>query len=162
PARRGAVGDDALVDVAQVGQRHRALVPPEQLEAAGHRGGGGTADHHVAVDVVEGVVPVEVAVLVVAPAGDADGVVHQQQLVVHALVELHEAAQHAGGEIQRRRARLVEGRVVQPNLEVGAGAGQRIEQVGVVEGEQLVGQDAHLHAAARGAHQFVQHQLADV
>jgi hypothetical protein len=115
-----------------------------------------------AVDVVEIVVPVEVAVLVVAPAGDADAVVHQHQLVVHALVELHEAAQHAGGEFQRRRVRGMEGGVVQLHLEVGADPRQPVEQAHVLEREQLVGEDAHPHAAARGLHQLVEHQLADV
>lgn len=162
PDRRRAVRQDAPVDVAQVGQRHRALVPPEQLETGRHLFRGGTADHHVAVDVVEVVVPVEVAVLVIAPTGDADAVVHQQQLVVHALVELHEAAQHAGSEFQRLRVGLVEGRVVQPHLQVRADPRQPVEQVRVVEREQLVGQDAHLHAAACRAHQLVQHQLAGI
>ncbi len=162
PDRRCGVGQDAPIDVAQVGQRRGALVPPEQLETGGHLPGGGTADHHVAVDVVEIVVPVEVAILVVASAGDADAVVHQQQLVVHALVEMHEAAQHAGGEFQRLRVGLVKGGVVQPHLQVGADPRQPVEQIHVVQREQLVRQDAHLHPAPRRLHQFVQHQLAGV
>ena len=162
PGWRLGVGQDALVEIAQVGQRHGAAVVPEQVETVGHLARRRPGDHHVAVDVIEVVIPVEVAVLVVASAGDADAVVHQQQLVVHALVELHEAADHARGEFQRRRAGVVEGGVVQPHVQVDAGAHQPVEQVEVVEGEQLVGQDAHLHAASRRLHQLVQHQLAGV
>ena len=96
------IGDDALVDVVEPRQRHRAPVRPELVERGLHVAAGLGAEHErVAVAVVERLVPVEVAVLDVASAGDADLAVDEEELVVHALVEAREAADDAGRELDR-------------------------------------------------------------
>jgi hypothetical protein len=58
--------------------------------------------------------------------------------------------------------RVVEGRVVQPNLQMGADPRQPVEHGHVVERGKLIGQDAYLHAAPRRLDQLVEHQLTDV
>jgi hypothetical protein len=123
--RRDARGEDVCRNVAQAAQCDRAAIIPERVERIAHLRCGRAGDEDVAVAIVELVVPVVVAVLVVASAGNADRIVDQQQLVVHALVHLQEAAQDAGGELERWRARLVERRVVDAQLEVRVRARQR-------------------------------------
>jgi len=115
-----------------MGQPYRTLVPPEQLEAIGHRTCRRTANQHIAIDVVEIVVPVEVAILIVATTGDADAVIHQKKLVVHALVELEEAAGNAGGPLQRRGMCVMECWVVQPDFQIRTDPCESVEQRRVV------------------------------
>ncbi len=140
----------------------RAAIVPERVERVAHLRRRRSGDEDVAVAIVELVVPVVVAVLVVASAGNPDRIVDEQQLVVHALVDLQEAAQDAGGKLERRRARLVEGRVVDAQFEIHMRAGQRGIKGRIVEREQLVDDDAHLDAAPRRLDQLVDDQVAGV
>ena len=81
---------------------------------------------------------------------------------MHALIETEEAAKYTGGEFQRLRARLVEGRVVDAQLEIHMRARQLREQLDVVERKQLVDDHPHLDPAPRRLDQFVQYQIARI
>ena len=106
-------------NVAQVGHCHAAWRLPEGIEIGGH-GMHDRADHHdVAVAEVVVLAPVVIVVLVIAATGDAHLVIHHQQLVVHALIELAPAACGCHGIHRQRQPGAIEHRVVHPQLQVG-------------------------------------------
>ena len=160
--RRHAGLEQAGADVVQQVRRHAARIVPEGIEVGRHLARDGTGDQHVAVAEVVFGIPVVIVVLVVAPAGDPDHAIDHQQLGVHALVELAPAA--GGGEqvLHVAKARAVEHRVVDADGEVGVRTGQRSEGVDPLQRRQLVDQQAHMHAAARGGQQFVEEQHARI
>jgi hypothetical protein len=157
-----AAVDEQPVHIAQVPDGHAAAIVPEGDEGRVHRRGDGTGDKQVAIAEVELVVPVVIVVLVVAPAADADRAVDQQHLRMHALVEPLPAARRGNGVLRVVDARAVQHRVVDAHFEVGVRAGERGEGFHAPQRGELVEQQAHLHAAARGAEQLVEHQLAGV
>ncbi len=155
---RHAVAQQQLADVVEPRHRHAAPRRPVGVEAGGHAARHRPGHQHIAVAEVVLAVPVVVVVLVVAPADHPDRIVHHQQLVVHALVEVAETAQHAGGVVQVVGLGQAEGGVVDAQREVLVRAGQRAEDLQVGDRRQLVDQHPHLHAAARRGQQFVHHQ----
>ena len=113
-----SVVEDAARYIAQSAQCDAVRVVPECVERRLHRSAGGSGDEHIAIAIIEFIVPVEIAVLVIAAACDADFAVDEQYLVVHALVEFGEATKDTHREFERRRARLVERRVVDAQFEI--------------------------------------------
>src|SRR3546814_14697091 len=89
--------------------RTYTLFPYTTLSRSGH--------HDVAVAEVVHRVPVVIVVLVVAPAGDADDVVDQQQLAVHALVQPPPAAGRGQRVLRVVDVRPSQHRVVDAQLE---------------------------------------------
>ena len=156
--RRHALAQQGAADIVQALGGHAAPRLPERLEIGRHRRRLRTRDQHVAVAEVVFGVPVEVVVLVVAPAADADAVVHQQQLGMHALVEAAEAAQHAARVVQVVQLGLAEAGVVDADGKVLVRTGQRGQDLQVGDRRQLVDQHPHLHPAPRCGQQLVQHQ----
>ncbi len=155
---RDAGVEQGATDIVQPFGRHAARRAPERIEVGGHRPRFRPGDQHVAVAEVVLAVPVVIVVLVVAATDHADRIVDDQQLVVHALVEPAEAAQHAAGIVEVVQPGLAEGRIVDPQLEVLVGAGQGAQDLQVGDRRQLVDQHPHLHPAARGGQQFVDDQ----
>ena len=102
----------------------RAIVP-ERIEVGRHVARHRAGHQQVAVAEVVVGVPVVIVVLVVAPAGDADRAVDQQQLGVHALVELAPAAGRGQHVLRVADPRAAQHRVVDAQLEVAVRAGQR-------------------------------------
>ncbi len=156
--RRHAFAQQQLADVVEPRHRHAAPRRPVGVEVGGHRPRHGTGDQHVAVAEVVLGVPVEIVVLVVAPADHADRIVDHQQLVVHALVEAAEAAQHAGGVVEVVGLGQAEGGVVDAQREVLVRTGQGAEDLQVGDRRELVDQYPHLDPAPRRGQQLVHHQ----
>ena len=90
--RRPLMRDQVAGHILEPRQRQRALVIPEQLEHALHLAPARASEQHVAIAEIQHRIPVVIIVGNVAATGNADAIVHQQQLVVHALVDPAEAA----------------------------------------------------------------------
>ncbi|MNI23139.1 hypothetical protein D3C73_767130 [compost metagenome] len=159
---RHALLEQGTADIVQALGRHAALRTPEGIEVGGHRACFGAGDQHVPVAEVVLAVPVVIVVLVVAPTDHADRIVNHQQLVVHALVEATEAAQHAAGIVEIVQPGLAERRVVDPQLEVLVGTGQCAEDLQVGDRRKLIDQQPYLHPASRRRQQLVDDQAGAV
>ena len=167
PLRIAIVGDRHLrrtgpeqggADIVEAFGRDTARGAPERVEVGRHLAHFRASHQHVTVAEVVLAVPVVIVVLVVASANHAQRIVDHQQLVVHALVEATEAAQHAGGVVDVVQPRLAEGGVVDAQFEVLVAAGQCTEDLQVGNGRELVDQHPHFDPAPGGGEQFVQHQ----
>jgi len=160
--RRHAFAQQALADVDQFGDAARPARAPERLEVLAHLARRRSGHQHVAVAEVVDRIPVVIVVGVVAAAGDADRAVDQQQLGVHALVELAPAARGCEQVLGVAQVRAVEHRVVDADFEIRVRARQRGQRVHAFERRQLVDQHPHAHAAPGRGQQFVQEQLPGI
>ena len=156
------VAQQLAADVGELFDRRAQRRMPERDEVRFHLGHHRAGHEHVAIAEVEAVVPVEIVVLVIAPAGDADHAVDHQRLAVHALVEPAPAAGRRHHVARIADARAAEHRVVDAQLEIGVAAGQGGQGLDGAHRRELVDQQAHLHAATRGGQQFFQHEVAGI
>ncbi len=145
-------------DIVQAFGRDAARRVPERFEVRRHGACLRAGHQHVAVAEVVFAVPVVIVVLVIASTHHADRIVDDQQLVVHALVEAAEAAQHAAGVIEIVQPRLAEGGVVHAQLQVLVRRGEGAEDLQIGNGRKLVDQHPYLHATPAGGKQFIEHQ----
>lgn len=132
----------------QLLHRHRQWALPEPDEARlrlGHR-----RPHHQDVPVTEGVLLVEIVILVghVAAAGDPHHAVEQGGLVVHPLVHGAEAGHHVGEPLHLRgsHGHL---RVIDPDVDVGV-TGQGQERLRRRVDEEVIHQHPHPYPPLRG------------
>ncbi len=122
------------------------------LQLADHR----AHDEGVHVDEIAALVEHEIFVADVAPAGDGDHAVGDEQLVVHAVVDSIDVAERTDESARQRFAQAAEG-VEQPHFDVRRFGQCAQHRVGL-RGEQVVDQQAHAHAALAGVAQQTQQQ----
>ena len=125
-------------------------------EFAHHRARG----EHVEIDEVRVRAAHEVLVGDVAPAGDREGVVRHEQLVVHAVVDAIELV-HRPQQPRREAAAARGERIEDAHLGV-RGRGQAGVELVLARGVEIVDEQAHAHAARRGVAQLTQELLADI
>ena len=133
--------------VGQRLQRHREAAIPVRVECRPQVGGDLAHREQVEIEVVALAAAHEISVRQVAPTDDGRPAVGNEQLVVHAPVELTEVRQQAGHP-QRGAVSAGRKRVVQPYLDVGLG-GQAQQQVSHAGGIKIVDQQPHPYTPAR-------------
>ena len=93
---------------------------------------------------------VEIVVADVAAADDRDRVVHDEQFVVHAVVDATEV-----GEETQQLPRSIGERIEDADFDVGVRIHRRDEHVAVALEVQIVDQDAYPDTSIRGAHEVL-------
>ncbi len=130
------------------------LVVPIAVEAGGHVTHDPAHSQHVQVDEVAALVGPEIGIPEVAAAGDAHGVVGDEQLVVHALLDAGHVLQRRDDAADQRGARAGQG-IEQSDLHVGLEC--QAQHLGVLSRRiEVVEQQPDPHAAPRGIAQRLQ------
>src|SRR5690606_2907368 len=106
--------------------------------------------------------PVVIVVLIVPSAGDRGAAIDQQQLGVHALVELAPAARSGNHVLRIGHPGAAQHRVVQLDVEVAVYTAQGGQGLHVLDRRQLVHQQPHPDPAPRRRQQLVQYQPAGI
>ena len=125
----------------RVGQR----IVPVLVETGRHGAYLPAGGYHVEVDEIAAIPLAEIDIAQIAAAGDAEGIVGQEQLVVHAVLHALEIVQRTE-DAQKAVAARAADRVEQADFH--AGHEDQLQHPGIrALGVEVVQQDAHPHAA---------------
>ncbi len=140
--------------------RNRETIVPVEIEALRQRLHHGPDDRQVEVAELDLGARLEIRVADVAPTGDRDGVVADEELVVHPVIEAPAADDELGPAKQRQLAPHDE-RIENADLDIRMRC-QRPNLGIAVEGLRVVEQQPHANAAIGGPQQRFEQQLAGV
>ena len=116
------------------------------IEDAGRFTHDRTTGYDVHVAKVDGLMHVEVVIADVAAADDRDGIVHDEQLVVHAMVDAAEV-----GEKTQQLQGAIGKRIEEADFDVRVRVQRRDDRVTTSLEGQIIDQDAHMNAPVRRA-----------